>query len=172
MKSFMKFLMPIVLIVFAIGVYAQPEPGMGMGKRKAMIHEKLNLTADQEKKIEDLRTAHQKKMIDLRADMQKLHLEKKELLSKGNYDRKAFLALEDKIMNQRNTIETSMANHQMDVYELLDANQKVIWNKRPAFNKQGRMGKMGRGMRRHMDCPNGCDGMGPRQGGNGFHGGM
>lgn len=168
MKSFMKIVMPMVLIVFSIGVFAQPEPGMGMGKRKAMMHEKLNLTADQEKKIEDLRTAHQKKMIDLRADMQKLHLEKKELLSKGNYDRKAFLALEDKIMKQRNTIETAMANHQMDVYELLDAGQKEIWNKRPAFDKPG---KMGRGMRRHMNCTNCCDGMGPREGGNGFHGG-
>ncbi len=172
MKSFMKYVMPIALIVFAIGVYAQPEPGMGMGKRKAMMHEKLNLTPDQEKKIEDLRTAHQKKMIDLRADMQKLHLEKKELLSKGNYDRKAFLALDDKIMKQRNTIETAMANHQMDVYDLLDANQKVIWNKHPAFNRPGKMGKMGRGMKRHMECPNGCDEMGKRQDGNGFHDGM
>jgi len=158
----MKFVMPIALIVFTIGVFAQPEPGMGMGKRKAIMHEKLNLSPDQEKKIEDLRTAHQKKMIDLRADMQKLQLDKKELLSKGNYDRKAFLALQDKIMKQRNTIESTMANHQMDVYELLDANQKLIWNKRPFFNGPGKMGKMGRGMRRHMDCPNCCDGMGSR----------
>ena len=155
MKLLTKLLIPIVLFVFAIGISAQPGPGTG--KRKAMIHEKLNLTPEQEKKIEDLRTSHQKKMIDLRADMAKLHLEKKELLNKGNYDRKAFLALEDKIMKQRNTIETSMANHRMDVYELLDANQKVIWNDRPAFNRMGKAGKMGRGMRRNMDCPN----MGP-----------
>ena len=170
MKSLTKILIPVILLVFAVGISAQP--GSGMGQRKAMIHEKLNLTADQEKKIEDLRTTHQKKMIDLRADMQKLHLEKKELLNKGNYDRKSFLALEDKIMKQKNVIATAAANHQMDVYESLDAKQKEIWNKRPAFNKSGKMGKMGRGMRRHMDCPNGCDGMGPRQGGNGFHGGM
>jgi len=170
MKSLTKIIIPVVLFVFAIGISAQPGPGMG--QRKAMIHEKLNLTPEQEKKIDDLRTNHQKKMIDLRADMQKLHLEKKELLNKSNYDRKSFLALEDKIMKQKNVIETAVANHQMDVYELLDANQKVIWNKRPAFNRSGKMGKMGRGMRRHMDCPNGCDGMGPRQGGNGFHGGM
>lgn len=167
MKSLTKILIPVMLLVFAVGISAQP--GSGMGQRKAMIHEKLNLTPDQEKKIDDLRTSHQKKMIDLRAEMAKLHLEKKELLNKGNYDRKAFLALEDKIVKQRNVIETAMANHQMDVYELLDANQKVIWNKRPAFDRSGKMGK---GMKRQMRCPNGCDGMGSEQGSNGFHGGM
>lgn len=172
MKSFMKFFIPMLVFVFATGISAQPGPERGMRDGRGVIKEKLNLTADQEKKIEELRTTHQKKMIDLRADMQKLHLEKKELLNKGNYDRKSFLALEDKIMKQKNVIETTVANHQMDVYELLDANQKVIWNKRPAFDRSGKMGKMGRAMRRHMDCPNGCDGMGPRQGGNGFHGGM
>lgn len=167
MKSFMKFFIPVFLLVFAIGISAQPGPGMA--KRKAMIAEKLNLTADQLKKIEDLRTNHQKKMIDLRADMAKLHIEKKELLNKGNYNRKSFLALEEKIMNQRNTIEMAMANHRMDVYEVLDAKQKELWNDHPM--KQG-MGMRGKGLRRNNHCPNGCDEFEAPQKGEGFHGGM
>lgn len=154
MNSFTKIFIPVFLLVFAVGISAQHGPGLGRGKGKALMAEKLNLTADQQKKIEELRTSHQKQMIDLRADMAKLHLEKKEMLNKGNYDRKAFLALEEKIGKQRNVIETARANHQMDVYEVLDAKQKEIWNDRPAFNRMGKAGRMERGMRRNMDCPN------------------
>ncbi len=153
MKSFMKFFVPVFLLVFTIGISAQPGTGMGMGKRKAVIAEKLNLTADQEKKIEDIRTNHQKKMIDLRADMAKLHLEKKELLNKGNFDRKSFLALEEKIMKQKNTIEMVMANHQMDVYDVLDAKQKELWNDRPMHKG---MGMRGKGLRQNSHRPNNC----------------
>jgi len=157
MKSFMKFFIPLFVIVLTVGSSAQPNPeGRMKNGGHRIMKEKLNLTADQEKKIEDLRTVHQKKMIDLRADMQKLHLDKKELLTKGNYDRKTFLTLEEKIMKQRNAIETAMANHRMDVYEILDAKQKELWDKHPAFGERGKMGKMGRGMKRNMDCPNGC----------------
>jgi len=154
----MKFFIPVLVMVFTTGMIAQPEHGMGMGmgmgKRKAMIAAKLNLTADQEKKIEDLRTNHQKKMIDLKADMAKLHLEKKEMMNKGNFDRKSFLALEENIMKQRDAIEISRANHQMDVYEVLDAKQKEIWNKHPM---QGPMGMRGKGLRRNNCCLN-CGG--------------
>ena len=172
MKSLKKLLLPIVLLVFTVGILAQPGPGMGMGKGKAMMSEKLNLTADQQKKIEDLRTNHQKKMIDLRATIAKLHIEKKELLNKGNYDRKSFLALEEKIMKQNDIIEMSRKNHQMDVYEVLDAAQKEIWNKRPMRAGKGFHGKRMERNKRIHDCPNGCGEVGPGPRGNGFHGGM
>jgi len=163
----MIFFAPVLLLVFAIGISAQPGPGMG--NCKAAIVEKLNLTPDQEKKIEDLRMNHEKKMIDFRADMEKLQLEKKELLNKADYDRKSFLALEEKIMKQRNTIEMAMANHRMDVYEVLDAKQKEIWNDHPM--KQG-MGMRGKGLRRNNHCPNNCGEFEPPQKGKGFQGGM
>ncbi|MFA6599043.1 MAG: periplasmic heavy metal sensor [Ignavibacteriaceae bacterium] len=155
MNSLTKILVAALLLVFATGISAQPGPGNGgMGRGKALMAKKLNLTADQQKKIDELRTEHQRKMIDLHADIAKLQLDKKEMLKKGNYDRKTFLALDEKIMKQRNVIETARANHQMDVYELLDANQKEIWNSRPMGQGMGKAGKMGRGMRRNMDCPN------------------
>lgn len=166
MKSLMKFFVPVFLLVFTMGISAQPGPGKSKGK--AVIADKLNLTADQEKKIEDLRTNHQKKMIDLRADMAKLHLEKKELLNKGNYDRKSFLALEEKIMKQRNAIEIARANQQMDVYEVLDATQKELWNKHPMKNG---MQMQGKGFRGSKDCPNNCE-PGRKQKGQSSHRGM
>jgi len=156
----MKFFIPVLVFVFTVGLYAQPE--RGMGNRKAKIAEKLNLTVEQEKKIETLRTAHQKQMIDLAADMAKLHLEKKELMNKGSYDRKTLVALEEKIIKQRDIIDLARINHQMDVYEILDAQQKEIWNKKPMNGAMGIHGKRNERMGQMKHHPNGCDGMGPK----------
>jgi len=160
MKSLKIYHLPLLVVLAATVAIAQPRPQRLMHDAPRLMHEKLNLTPDQEKKIDELRTEHQKKMVDLRATMEKLHLEKKEMVSKGNYDRKSFLALEDKIQKQRDVIESARANHQMDVYELLDQNQKEIWNKRPMVGPKGKMQRPGRG---HRGCSN-CDGpgMGPK----------
>jgi len=165
----MKFFIPVFLLVLTIGVSAQPAPGAGMERGKALIADKLNLTPDQQKSIESLRTANQKQMIDLRAEMAKLHIAKKELLNKGNYDRKTNIALEEKISKQKNVIDAARANHQMDVYQILNADQKEIWNSRPMG--QG-MGMRGKGLRRNNHCPNGCDGFESPKKGKGFHGRM
>jgi len=166
MNSLTKIFVAVLMLVFTAGISAQPSPGNGMGRGKALMAKKLNLTADQQKKIDELRTGHQRKMIDLRADIAKLQLDKKEMLKKGNYDRKTFLALDEKIIKQRNVIQTARANHQMDVYELLDSNQKEIWNSRPMMNGKGMHGKeMRRNNNRMGNCP-----VGSPQRGQGFQG--
>lgn len=93
------------------------------------IHQKLNLTEEQKEKVDALKFDHQKEMIDLKANLEKKELEIAELKNKSNYTREEFLNKVNEIISARNEIALSMANHQMDLYELLDDNQKKEWNK-------------------------------------------
>jgi hypothetical protein len=96
---------------------------------QSQIHQKSNLTEEQQVKVEALRFSHQKEMIDLKANLEKKKLDMAELKSKGNYTREEFLSKTNEILSARNNIALSVANHQMDVYQLLDENQKKEWNK-------------------------------------------
>ncbi|MDZ7623219.1 MAG: Spy/CpxP family protein refolding chaperone [Ignavibacteriaceae bacterium] len=93
------------------------------------IHQKLNLTEEQQEKADILKLAHQKEMVDLKANLEKKEIEMAELKNKGNYTREEFLSKTNEIISARNQIALSMANHQMDVYQILDETQKKDWNK-------------------------------------------
>lgn len=96
---------------------------------QCQIHQKLNLTEEQQEKVDALRFGHQKEMIDLKANLEKKKLGLAELKSKVNYTREEFLSKVNEIISAKNKIALSRANHQMDVYQLLDENQKKEWNK-------------------------------------------
>ena len=93
------------------------------------IHQKLNLTEEQQEKADIMKLAHQKEMVDLKASLDKRKIEMAELKNKGDYTREEFLSRTNEIISARNEIALSLANHQMDVYQLLDDNQKKEWNK-------------------------------------------
>jgi Spy/CpxP family protein refolding chaperone len=120
-----------VLSVFGQGYGYGNDYGDRDGKRyrdKDRIHEKLNLTDEQETKIEGIRIYHQKEMIEFRAELEKKELELQELKNKGEYTREEYISKIKELNEIRNKIHLARANHQMDVYELLDPTQKVTWN--------------------------------------------
>ena len=96
---------------------------------RLQIHQKLNLTEEQQEKVDALKFDHQKEMIDLKANLEKKKVEMAELKNKVNYTREEFLNKVNEIISARNSIAISLANHQMDVYQILDDNQKKDWNK-------------------------------------------
>ena len=110
-------------------LFAQQKNERQRDGNKSKIHHKLNLTEEQQVKVDALRFSHQKDMIDLRANLEKKEVEMAELKNKGNYTREEFLNKINEIISAKNKIALSMANHQMDVYQLLDENQKKEWNK-------------------------------------------
>lgn len=93
------------------------------------IKDRLNLSAEQMEQIEALKLQHQKEMINLMSDLQLKKLGMKELKFKGNYTRDEYLNIVNEIISAKNNIAFSQANHQMDIYQLLDENQKKEWNK-------------------------------------------
>jgi Spy/CpxP family protein refolding chaperone len=149
-----------VIIAAAVNFYPQKSDQFPGERFHGKMVEKLKLTDEQKDKIEQLGIDHQKAMIDLRADMQKKRLALKELLAKGNYSRADYLNQMNDISSARNKIAAARANHRMDVYELLDDQQKKIFNEMPMMGgPRGERGGMMDGQ-----CP-----MGRHQGGKNYH---
>jgi len=119
----------ISVLLISQDLFAQQNNERQRDGNKSKIHQKLNLTEEQQVKVDALRFGHQKDMIDLKANLEKKEVEMAELKNKGNYTREEFLNKINEIISAKNKIALSMANHQMDVYQLLDENQKKEWNK-------------------------------------------
>lgn len=144
-KSFFNIIFLGILLSLSISsVYAQP---MKRQNIRQNIYSKLNLTDEQQDKIEQLRINHQKKMVDLRADLEKSQLELKDLMIKGNYSRTDYLKIVQNIQKKREVMSTERANHQMDIYEILTPEQKEIWN-----NYHGNFDGFGMKNKRFPNC--------------------
>jgi len=116
-------------LVISKDLFAQEMMVQKRDRDRLKIHQKLNLTEEQQEKAEILRLAHQKEMVDLKANLEKKEIEMAELKQKGNYTREEFLSKTNEIISAKNKIALSFANHQMDVYQILDETQKKEWNK-------------------------------------------
>ena len=115
-------------LILSCNIFAQ-EMMQQKKQFQKQVHQQLNLTEEQQTKVDELKFAHQKEMIDLKANLEKKELDITELKSKGNYTRDEYLNKVNEIISARNKIALSVANHHMDVYQILDENQKKEWNK-------------------------------------------
>ena len=139
------FIAIISALLISRDLFAQEMMVHERNKNQMQIHQKLNLTEEQQVKVEALRFSHQKEMVDLKANLEKRKIEMAELKNKGNYTRDEFLGKTNEIISARNKIALSLANHQMDIYQILDETQKKEWNKFSSEfgeNRQKRIMKM------------------------------
>ncbi len=129
MKSNIFAIIVVTLTVLMVqNDFAQERMKYKNDGNQFQMFQKLNLTEAQQDQIVTLRLDHQMEMIDLKANLQKKILEMAELKNNGNYTREAYLGNVEKINSAKNNIAISLANFQMDVYQLLDDNQKKEWN--------------------------------------------
>ncbi len=91
------------------------------------MKEKLNLTEEQENRIESLRLSHEEVMIKLRADLELKELEMRKIRSSDKMSRSEMIRITKEISAIKNEMALARVNHQMDVYDNLDANQRKIW---------------------------------------------
>lgn len=126
----MKILLAVAAI-FALSLFtdsfAQMERMKMREKMRDRIEEKLNLTDSQKAKIEEMRVNHQKKMIDLNANLEKKKVELRALRNSEKLNRSDLVKLTKEISEIKNSMAIEKANHHMDIYEILDNNQKQIW---------------------------------------------
>ena len=155
-----KVILSITLVITTVllltaSTYAQPMRMSGKkGPNRPMIHKmeimkKLNLTDQQKEKIADLRLNFQKQMIDLKADLQKSRLDLKDLRLKNDITRNDVVAAVEKVNKKRDAISLAMANHMVDIYQILTPEQqKIARENAPMFlGMRKHMGMMRRGMR-------------------------
>jgi Spy/CpxP family protein refolding chaperone len=138
----MKKLIFVFLVLFAavsinqVG-YSQKRDNPRSKDFRMDLKSQLNLSEDQEKKIEALRLAQEESMIKLRSDLELKELEIRKLKSSDKFSRSEIINLTKEINSIKNNMALTRVNHQMDVYELLDENQKKIW-----LDKQDQFGNM------------------------------
>jgi len=137
------------ILLFAAFANAQPMRMQGRlhpnGKMigKADLMKKLNLTPEQKQKIGDLKIDFQKKMIDLKADLQKSKLDLRELRSKNDLNRDDILAAVEKINKNRDAISIAVANHMVDIFQILTPDQqKIARENAPRFLKMHKHASM------------------------------
>jgi len=129
---YMAILMAGILL-FGASLEAQIRGGYGergpRGERpdRVRLHEQLDLTAEQESKLSEIRITHQKQMIDRQADLRKLRLSIQEEMQKENPD---MAAVENLIKNQeslRTTLQLERIQHWNEVREILTPEQRELW---------------------------------------------
>lgn len=140
----MKNLIVILTALFLITIvnqemFSQKRGNWDKNNCRMNVKEKLNLTDEQQNKIESLRLAHQEKMIKYKADLDLKELEIKKLKSSDKMSRSEMLRIAKEINVIKNEMALERVNHQMDVYNNLDAKQRTIWSEKT--------GKFGRNMK-------------------------
>jgi len=128
----MKNAIWLMAIIIAVAFVSQDNFAQKKFRQKGKefredFKKQLNLTEEQEKKIEQLRLAHQEQMIKLRSDAELKELEIRKLVSADNVTRSEMIKLTKELNAIKAEMELARVNHKMDVYDNLDANQKRLW---------------------------------------------
>ena len=146
----MKNLILVLSVLFAITIfnpqiYSQKRDNQQPKNLRMNLKAQLNLSEDQEKKIDVLRLSYEENLIKLNSELDLKNLDMKKLLSSDNIARTEMINLTKELSAIKNDIALARANHQMDVYDLLDSAQRKIW-----MEKMEKFGDMKKGMKDKM----------------------
>ncbi|MCF7824295.1 MAG: Spy/CpxP family protein refolding chaperone [Candidatus Marinimicrobia bacterium] len=133
-------LMLFLIMVFSLSAIAQPMNGPAkQGKGRMMMSEELNLTADQEKQMQELRFDHDSRMIDLKAKLQAERLEMRKLMAADEPNEKKIYGQIEKISTAEVKIEKARIDHKLAVRKILTAEQLKIFRNEMG-NRDGQFG--------------------------------
>lgn len=118
--------------------------------RPAMLKQKLNLTDDQETKMQKLRIELMKKQTQLRSRVQTLRLDSKEFFLADKVDRKALESNIKAISDAQEQMKLNFIDHWFAVNSILNADQQKIWKKHAMQMGERMKEEMRRGSRQHM----------------------
>lgn len=118
----------------------------------------LDLSDDQQKKIDELRTAHMKDMLPLRNELNEKRARLQTLRTADKYD----ASETEKTLEEMSALKLKMAKereaHKQEVRSLLTEEQRLKFDmhKGPGFHGKGKKGNIGmRGKGYRGDCPYG-----------------
>lgn len=154
-----KLLVSIIslLLLSNLSMSAQPMGGAPpFGNRGEGMKKLLKLTPEQEKKFDEFAYQRQQEAIDVRAKIQKNRLELKKMLDENKLDEKKFIQLTEENTKLQTNLKSSATKHWLDIYKMLNDDQKVIWTKHlsmmtnPQFMRDRVKERMRGGMRNFM----------------------
>ncbi|MEE9431604.1 MAG: Spy/CpxP family protein refolding chaperone [Melioribacteraceae bacterium] len=145
-KTVLAILIASLLLLGISEVFAQ------RGKRNNQTGQEkivnlLKLTDTQLVKFKEIRFTNQESMIDMQANLKKYKLEITKYMDGNDVSKSNLIALTDKASNLHSTMKNSRINMWFEVYNILDADQKILWKKhfRQMGNKQKGMKKQRKG---------------------------
>ena len=128
MKNLIVVLSALFIIsVFNQQIFSQKRDHSKSREYRIDMKEQLNLSEDQEKKIEDLKLSQEEVMIKLKSEIDLKDLEMRKLKSSDKFSRTEIINLTKDINAIKNEMALARVNHQMDVYDLLDESQRKVW---------------------------------------------
>jgi len=138
-----------LLMFIGSDIYAQRQGGNNRGQnvdREPMerCSNILDLTPEQETKIEALRVDQLKKRTEFRNQMNELRAKKQTLMASDKSDLNAINGIVDQMTSLQNKMMKERAKNHQDIRNLLTDSQKVYFDSRPM---RGRGNKSDRGMR-------------------------
>ncbi len=126
----------LLIALFSISaMFAQPmmNKNNNFGGMHQMMKNKLNLTAQQEKKFDDIIFNQKKAAIDTKSEIQKLKLDLQKMMNDNNVKENKLFSLTGKISDLKAKMVKSRISTWYKIYNILDKDQKTTWTK--VFNR-------------------------------------
>lgn len=125
-----KIILIIILSIFSGSLFAQ-KPFKNKPDKNIIMHEriiqKLNLTEDQLKKLNQIKFSFEENRIELFAKLQKNRLEMKKMVKSSEINNSELLKLTEEGSRLSAELDKSRTKMWLDIYDILDDEQKVIW---------------------------------------------
>jgi len=166
MKRQISILSILGIMLLSLALLAQPGRGNRGGQwadRGPWLDRALDLTEEQQAKMEDLRLQHQKEMIPLQSQIESLRSELHLAMTADKFDKGKVEKIVNDMQKVRTQLQMSRVLHQQAVRELLTPEQRKKFDLHILSRKGPRGGKgfgRGQGM-----CPNCGMGRGKGPGG-------
>jgi periplasmic protein CpxP/Spy len=142
MKSSIFIIVVTTLFLFGFNSYLHAQRP---GSMKKQFMKELNLTDKQEERIDAIRYKEEKAALEMRNEVEKNRLEIRHMMTTNNIDAALLESLTKKNSEVQANLKQLLVKNWLDIYNILDDNQKEIWaDKFDEFGHQGR-GKMNRG---------------------------
>jgi len=138
----LKFKLMIFILTFATlySLNAQPmREGDKRGMQRERIEDKLNLTEKQEETFNKIQSDHRIAMIDLKAEIDKNRENTRLMIENNKINETELLSLVDKNNQLHADMKKSSVKMWLDIYKILDENQKELWTEHFQRIDQGMM---------------------------------
>lgn len=127
-KLWFSILSLILLTNFSL--FSQPmQDGPPIGPREDGIKKLLKLSAEQEKKFDDLVYQHKQDAVDIHAKIQKNRLELERMVKDNKIDEKKLFQLTDENSKLQGNLKNSFVKNWFEVYKMLNDEQRALWSK-------------------------------------------
>ena len=110
--------------------------------RRFKIQKMLKLSDEQLVKFNDIKSKNQLSVIDIQAEIKKNRVNIKNMMANNKVDADKLIELTDANSDLHGNIKSSKTKMWLDIYNLLNEEQKVTWTK--TFNRFGQGKKVGR----------------------------